>query len=165
MSNDQRGHEILNLATGEITQRRKNTIIPTTQHVIESVHTLAEKDQMPEGIKVTHKTGVQLLDSVWMPGVHYEEQKKEIGSDTSDSEDETQDGIDENEVYEILQTNNNHISDDKYEYQFEVISEYYEDEIMENLSDSNHQEQEIQIAEDEIVSKTRSGRVINPIDR
>jgi hypothetical protein len=75
-------------------------------------------------------------------------------------------------VYEILQTNNNHISDDKYEDQFEVISEYYEDEIMEILSDSNHQEQEIQnpveeqnIAEDEIVSKTRSGRVIKPIDR
>ena len=170
ISNDHGGHEILNLATGEIIRRRKITMIPITQHVIKSVQTLAEKDQMPEGMKVTHKTGVQLLDSAWMPGVHYEEQKKENESDTSDTEDETQDGIDENEVYEILQNNEKHISDDKQD-QFEVISEYYEDEIMDNSSESNYQEQEIQnqaeeqnIIEDENVNKTRSGRPINRLN-
>lgn len=172
MSNDQGGHEILNLATGEIIRRRKITMIPITQHVIKSIHTLAEKDQMPEGIKITHKTGVQLLDSAWMPGVHYEDQDKVNESDTSDTDNETQDGIDENEVYEILQTNEKYNSDDKYEDQFEVISEYYEDETMDSLSDSNHQEQdipnpaeELNIIEDQNVSRTRSGRVIKPIDR
>jgi hypothetical protein len=81
-------------------------MIPITQHVIESVQTLAEKDKMPEGIKVTHKTGMQFLDSAWIPGVHYAEQDKEQKSDTSDTEDETQGGIDENEVYEIIPNNN-----------------------------------------------------------
>jgi hypothetical protein len=86
---------------------------------------------MPEGIKVTYKIGVQLLDSAWIPGVHYEEQDKENKSDTSDTEYETQDGIDENEVYEILpnKDKDKQFLDDKSEDQFEVISEYYEDEI------------------------------------
>jgi Holliday junction resolvasome RuvABC ATP-dependent DNA helicase subunit len=109
-----------------------------------------------------------------MPGVHYEEQDKENESDTSDTEDETEDGIDENVVHEILQTNykDKQVLDDKSLDRLEVISEFYKDNIMDDLSDSSHQEQEIphpaaeqNIIEDEIVSKTKSGREIKPIDR
>jgi hypothetical protein len=51
--------------------------------------------------------------------------------DTSDTEYETQDGIDENEVYEILpnKDKDKQFLDDKSVDQFEVISKYYEDEI------------------------------------
>ena len=48
----QGGHELLNLRTGKVVNRRKVTKLPTTQAVIDLVHALADQDGMSQGLKV-----------------------------------------------------------------------------------------------------------------
>jgi hypothetical protein len=58
LSNLQGGHNIMNLMTGQVIKQRQVTMIPMTQHIIECVHKLAQREKMPEGMKVTSKTRV-----------------------------------------------------------------------------------------------------------
>jgi hypothetical protein len=49
LSNAQGGHEIMNLSTGQIIRRRQVSMVPMTNHVIERVHRVANREKMPEG--------------------------------------------------------------------------------------------------------------------
>jgi hypothetical protein len=70
LSNLQGGHDTMNLMTGQEIKQRQVNMIPMTQHIIECVHKLAQRKKMPEGMKVTSKTGVIFLcGNSWLPGV------------------------------------------------------------------------------------------------
>ena len=71
VSNKQGGHELLDLRTGRLITRRKITPMPMTQSVIDLVHGLATREKMPDGLKITTKTGQVLYDSSCLAGVDY----------------------------------------------------------------------------------------------
>jgi hypothetical protein len=65
---------------------------------------------MPEGMKVTSKTGVILYDNYWLPGVQYEstddryeEDQEKINQEIPEDEADNSMEIDENELYNILE--------------------------------------------------------------
>jgi hypothetical protein len=62
VSNAQGGHEILNLSTNEVIQRRKVTQIPMTDDVVKAVEALAKRDSM-DPFKMETKHGVILYDA------------------------------------------------------------------------------------------------------
>jgi hypothetical protein len=97
-------HKILNLATGEVIRRRQVTMIPMSQHVIDTVQKLAEMEQMPDGLKMTSTSGVTLFDSSWIPGVHMEEtnmsdeETASTGNEKDDDSSHEDEAIDENDI-------------------------------------------------------------------
>jgi hypothetical protein len=66
LNNKQGGHELLDLQTGSIITRRQVTPLPMTRNVIEMVHTRADKDKMPSGLKITTKHGMVLHDDTFI---------------------------------------------------------------------------------------------------
>jgi hypothetical protein len=81
-----------------------------SQHIIECVHKLARSEKMPEGMKVTSKTGVILYDNSWLPAVQcestddiYEEDQEKIKQEILEDEADNSMEIDENELYEIVE--------------------------------------------------------------
>ena len=114
VDNLQGGHELLNLHTGHTIKRRSVTPVPITQNVIDLVHALATQQGMPDGIKITSKTGVILYDSSHLAGVDYDQDDPEDDPDDEDYQDsedysvtseenaELYDPMDANELAEIL---------------------------------------------------------------
>jgi hypothetical protein len=58
------------------------------------VHSIAEKDGMPKGLKITNYTGDILYNSTWIAGVDYDEDKYE-DEDSDDSDDDDDDDEDD----------------------------------------------------------------------
>jgi hypothetical protein len=54
-TNTQIGHEIMNLSTGQIIRRRQVRIVLMTNHVIECIHRMANREKMPDGLKIYQK--------------------------------------------------------------------------------------------------------------
>ena len=110
--NDQIGHEVLNLATGQTITRHQVTPVPITATIIKAVEALAEKDGM-KGLRIKTKTGQILWDSAWTAGVDYDEDYDDLDYDDDevelpgveiDEEEEEQlwEDLDENEVADLL---------------------------------------------------------------
>ena len=98
MNNKQGGHELLDLRTGSIIHRRVVTQVPMGRDVIDLVHAMADRDNMPSGLKITTQSGIILHDNTSIAGVN--------DADTdADAVDETNDDIkteadDDNEIYD-----------------------------------------------------------------
>ena len=60
----QGGHEVLNLATGEVISQRKFTALPMSLHIIKTVNKIAAS-QGSHTFKITSKTGVILYDATF----------------------------------------------------------------------------------------------------
>jgi hypothetical protein len=97
LSNQQGGHELLHLGTGHVIMHRNVTPIPLTQHVIDLVHAMAERDGMPNGLKIENKAGLVLYNSSWIAGVDYDDDE-EYQDDPNSSEDE----LDDEENYDRM---------------------------------------------------------------
>ena len=115
------GHEVYNLATKRIIQRRDLTVLPITPTVIKAVEDIAAEEQQ-KGLRINTKTGQVIYDSSWTAGVDYDEEADPYDSDedsdfdpddcsSTDSEDTTDseesdseddDPPDEHQAYEIL---------------------------------------------------------------
>ena len=96
--NEQGGHECLHLPTNQRVTRRYATMIPITPHVIRQVDRIAERENMPEGLKITNKFGTVLYDSAWTAGVDYD-----IDEDDDDSTYiENDDDDDDDEMPELV---------------------------------------------------------------
>ena len=110
----QGGHELLHLQTNAVVTRRKCTAVPLTPSIIKQVHKIASDEGMPQGLKVTNRTGITLFDSAWIAGVDYEneefddemyeEEEQEGEDDEDEDEQEAYDEMDENELADILDT-------------------------------------------------------------
>jgi hypothetical protein len=47
---------------------------PITPTVIELVHAIANKENIPKGLKIKNRSNVLLLDTAWTAGVEYDEE-------------------------------------------------------------------------------------------
>jgi hypothetical protein len=73
--NAQGGHELLHLPTNSLIKRRRVTPVPITTAVIKQVHTLAEQEGMPEGLKIENRTSQLFYDAGWLARVDCNEEE------------------------------------------------------------------------------------------
>ncbi|KAL7574342.1 hypothetical protein ACA910_008446 [Epithemia clementina (nom. ined.)] len=92
----QTGYELLDLRTNRVIIRGSFTVVPITQNIIELVHSLSERSNMPTGLKIATRTGHTIYDSTWIAGVDYNKNKNE-NNDNNDVDDEDEDYIYEHE--------------------------------------------------------------------
>ena len=107
--NAQGGHELLHLQTNSLITRRTVTPVPITPAIINQVHALAQQENMPEGLKISNRTGQLFYDSAWIAGVDYDAEA--FDDDDNDNEDYINEEHDDNGCY-----------DDEQE-------DYYDDEV------------------------------------
>ncbi|KAL7577185.1 hypothetical protein ACA910_003520 [Epithemia clementina (nom. ined.)] len=96
----QTSFELLDLQTNRVINRGSFTVVPITHNIIELVHSLSDRDNMPTGLKIATRTGHNIYDSTWIAGVDYENQNEE--NDNVYSEDDDDDYIyeeDEDETH------------------------------------------------------------------
>ena len=97
-------HELLHLQMNKVIMRRKLTPIPVTPHVIRQVHLIAEREDMPDGLKIENRTGIILYDSSWTAGVDYDPEAEDDNVDDdyeTDNETEESDE-DDKEMYDTM---------------------------------------------------------------
>lgn len=110
--NAQGGHELLHLPTNAVLKRRNVTPVPITPAIIKQVHTLAEHEGMPAGLKIENRTGHLFYDSAWIAGVDYNEEEFDdqfeedyADEDSESGEDDLSDGqfdeIDPDEITDV----------------------------------------------------------------
>ena len=70
----QGGHNILHLQTDSVITR--NRVAPTliTPTTINQVHSIADREGMPSGMKIANIIRLVLYDSAWIAGVDYSEE-------------------------------------------------------------------------------------------
>jgi hypothetical protein len=91
-----------------ITAQYSVTPIPITPAIIKMVHHIAEQDGMPEGLKITNRTGQVLYDSTWIAGVDYDEDKFEdedydpYSDEDEDSDDSDDDDHEDQDMYDEM---------------------------------------------------------------
>ena len=92
------GHEVYDLATGNIINRAHLTPLPITPQIIAVVHAIARKDRQ-QGLRLTDLNGVLLYDSTWTAGVDYDETdgEEDYDSEAEDSDEECSTTDDETE--------------------------------------------------------------------
>ena len=178
LSNKQGGHEVLNLATGRTITRRNVTPAPLTQHVIDTVHLLADRDNMTDGLKIQSKTGTILYDSAWFAGVDCVEQDAEDedeyttqseSSSEDDNVDEEYDAIDPEEVADLINDEEKSVQSQATNASESNIPELQDPEDSDD-SDSESEDEDASESEDEEEEETpqtttRSGRVVRPTSR
>ena len=119
MSNKQGGHEVMNLATGQVITRTKVWERPVTELVIKAVETMAA-EQGIKTLKLEGQNKVPLFPADWIAGVDYEDRDQsddeddeeykenninedvEYGDDVELDDDAAYDRIDQEEINEII---------------------------------------------------------------
>jgi hypothetical protein len=90
LSTAQGGHEIFNVSTGEIIQRRKITCVPITDGIVKAVEAWARRDSMDVyKRKIENKHGIILYDSM-IAGVELEYQEETKDPPEEGAEEEAQ---------------------------------------------------------------------------
>ena len=116
MTNQQGGHEIMNLQTGLKITRNKVWEVPLTDTVIQAVEQMA-MDQGMKSLKIEGRNRVAILPADWIAGVDYEGDNQNNNDDDTDEDyedndddyeddeyddDEAFDRIDQEEIDELL---------------------------------------------------------------
>ena len=103
---NQGGHEIMNIATGLVITRQRVWNLPITPTVIAAVEAMAE-EQGVKSLKVEGRNRVELLPADWIEGVDYnvnddDDDDEPPGlEDDSDDDDDDDNDDDDDEVIEI----------------------------------------------------------------
>jgi hypothetical protein len=163
LSNIQGGHELMNLATGKTITRRKVTVVPMTQAVIDTVERMASQQGM-KGLKLRTKTGNILFDSAWIAGVDYQPQQQQheyennenidYNNDNNDNEmeniididEDKYDEIDPNEIADdfLLETNPTEVDDEEEHNKNNVGEDNEETEENQNNDEEENEEEEVE---------------------
>ena len=170
LNNKQGGHELLDLQTGSIITRRQVTPLPMTRNVIEMVHTRADKDKMPSGLKITTKHGMVLHDDTFIAGV--ESESNDINQEESDDE-AYYDEVSPDAIADILHDTKSirlPIQDaiqetNDVDQEFQDVNNQEDDEDQKTDDDEESNESKScsdKEDEDSIHKRTRSGRVSRP---
>ena len=154
----------MHLPTNAVILRRRVTAIPITPSIIRQVHSIAEREGMPTGLKVHNRFGTLLYDSAWIAGVDYNEEQfddddydeqydeqgnpieqDEVENDQDEElEEPLYDEIDQNEIDDIANNDDEEIIQDEEDDEANPtnvnVDEEYNDE---------HNENEIMVDEDE----------------
>lgn len=125
--NLQGGHELLHLSTNLIITRRNITPVPITPSIVKQVHTLAQTEDMPAGLKIENRTGQLFYDSAWIPGVDYNEEQFDDDLDDEDFEEEDQ-GEDRNDQLPEGQYDYEDSGDDLLDYEDDAMSDDDDDD-------------------------------------
>jgi hypothetical protein len=113
-----------------------------TRNVIEMVHTRADKDKMPSGLKITSKHGIILHDDTFIAGLESDSNDE----DNNESDDEANyDKISPDAIADILH--------DTKSIQLPTQDAIQEDAIQE-INDVNHEFQDVNNQEDDEDQKT-----------
>ena len=64
-------HELLQLQNNSVITRNLVTPAPITPTIINQLHSIANREGMPSGIKIDNRTGIVLYESAWIEGVDY----------------------------------------------------------------------------------------------
>jgi hypothetical protein len=170
LNNKQGGHELLDLQTGSIITRRQVTPLPMTRNVIEMVHTRADKDKMPSGLKITTKHGMVLHDDTFIAGV--ESESNDVNQEESDDE-AYYDEVSPDAIADILHDTKSirlPIQDaiqetNDVDQEFQDVNNQEDDEDQKTDDDEESNESKScsdKEDEDSIHKRTRSGRVSRP---
>ena len=91
----QGGHELLHLNPNPVITC--NSITPTTikPNINKQVHSIADREGIPSGIKISNRTGLVLYNSAWITGVDYSE------GDDNENEFENESGNEEDNDTEL----------------------------------------------------------------
>ncbi|KAL7581338.1 hypothetical protein ACA910_006096 [Epithemia clementina (nom. ined.)] len=108
----QTGYELLDLRTNRVINPGSFTVVPIIQNIIDLVHALAEREQMPPGLKIATRMGHIIYDSTWIAGVDYETDENNNNNNNNNKHNDND------------HTNNNKNDDADFEY----VSEEEEDE-------------------------------------
>lgn len=136
-----------------------------TRNVIEMVHTRADKDKMPSGLKITTKHGMVLHDDTFIAGVESESNDE----DNEESDDEAYyDEVSPDAIADILHDTKSirlpiqETNDVDQEFQ-DVNNQDDEDQKTDDDEESNESKScSDKEDEDSIHKRTRSGRVSRP---
>jgi hypothetical protein len=172
-------HECLHLQTNKVITRRRVTPSPLTPDILKLIHSIAEQDEMPKGLKISNRFGTILFDSSWIAGVDYNEgqfEDEDYDDNDSDNDDKDQnaldnenyDTMDPNEVANILQdrTQNAGVDEPQEPQEFQneeeeiVFKEEPEEEEQEEQTEDTPAEEE-----EDPPYITRSGRLSRPPTR
>ena len=164
--NDQIGHEVLNLATGQPITRHRVTPVPITATIIKAVKALAEKDGM-KGLRIKTKTGQILWDSAWIAGVDYDEDDDDQDYDDdnvelpgvdNDEEEEEQlwEDLDPNKVAKLMDEVTSPIQPDPQDGEEDTIQQQEVEEVYVETVNKDEDEE----SQDE--EPRRSERIRNP---
>ena len=131
--NLQGGHELLHLPTNSIITRRNITPVPITPAIVKQVHTLAQDEDMPVGLKIVNRTGQVFYDSAWIPGVDYDEEQFDDELDNEDYDEDDNQGADFN----------GQLPEGQYDYEDDAEDLLdYEDGAISDGSDDNDDDQD-----------------------
>jgi hypothetical protein len=159
----QEGHELLHLPTNSVITRRKLTKMVLTPSIIRMVHRLAELDEMPKGLKIANRGDIILFDSAWIAGVDYDEFddddhqpnendeddhqriENEVEDDSNGHEEEDSykrieeyDGMDENDLAEIMyEPHGFHVPDETNRNEETVVDQTNDEEFDEDDDDDD----------------------------
>ena len=127
--NLQGGHDLLHLPTNSIVTRRNITPVPITPAIVKQVHTLAQNEDMPAGLKLENRTGQVFYDSAWIPGVDYDEEQFDDDLDDENFEEEEDDqGDDPNDQLPEGQYDYEDDGDDLLDYEDDAMSDDDDDD-------------------------------------
>jgi hypothetical protein len=130
--NVQGGHQLLHLPTNSMITRRSVTPIPITPAVVRQVHLLAAADQMPQGLKLSSRTGHLLYDTAWIAGVDYDHEASAFVENNDEEQNPTEQETDEESDEEVF-------DDDE-------LTQYGDDASIQQLeeNDNNHVDGQLQ---------------------
>ncbi|KAI2506113.1 Reverse transcriptase (RNA-dependent DNA polymerase) [Fragilaria crotonensis] len=127
--NLQGGHELLHLPTNSIITRRNITSVPITPAIVSQVHTLAQAEDMPAGLKIENRTGQIFYDSAWIPGVDYDEEQFDDDLDDENFEhEEDQDDDPNDQLPEGQYDYDDGDDDDLLDYEDDAMSDDDDDD-------------------------------------
>ncbi|KAL7564336.1 hypothetical protein ACA910_007188 [Epithemia clementina (nom. ined.)] len=160
----QTGYELLDLRTNRVINRGSFTVVPITQNIIELVHSLSERDNMPTGLKIATRTGHTIYDSTWIAGVDYENNEnnndQEIDDDDEDyiyeeDEDDTDnfDELEPEEIYELANSQEKESEQDDSSEEDDPIAAVTNDDEDPNNVEADDKDDNNIITEVEVVNK------------
>ncbi|KAL7577139.1 hypothetical protein ACA910_019741 [Epithemia clementina (nom. ined.)] len=143
----QTGYELLDLRTNQVINRGSFMVVPITKNIIELVHALAERENMPTGLKIATQSGYTIYNSTWIVGVDYKQDYKQEQQTNKDND------ITEPHDEEYVYTSEKDDEEKEFNYDELEPKEVYKLAEPQQQQDQNEPEQEqdnpIEVKEDE----------------
>ena len=119
----QNGHEVMNLATGQVVVRPRVWKVPLTPSVLRTVHCMAKRQGMTS-LKLLGRNKLALVPADWVAGVDYTEDK----SDSNNSDHSSSDDDDDDDSGNNNNGNNDNLSEGIEDIEQEEIDDILNDE-------------------------------------
>ncbi|KAI2512474.1 Reverse transcriptase (RNA-dependent DNA polymerase) [Fragilaria crotonensis] len=102
---------------------RNITPVPITPAIVSQVHTLAQAEDMPAGLKIENRTGQIFYDSAWIPGVDYDDEQFDDDLDENFEHEDDQDDDPNDQLPEGQYDYEDGDDDDLLDYEDDAMSD------------------------------------------